>query len=303
MSTLIFAWRALRRAPGFAIAAALTLSIGIGATTAIFTVLNTVLLKPLPYREPDRLAAVWFALPGMGFKNAPQSLASYFTFRKLSRLIDGMAVVDRSSVNFESENGDVKPERVRAGLVSASVFTLLGTTFERGRGFTAEEDSPRGDRVVVISDGLWRRRFGADPSVIGKKTMIDGRQRTIVGVAPADFRFPDALTQLWMPSALDSATAFGGALAHQSFVRLKPGVTIDALQRELNGLLPRTAELYPDLAPGMSMQGFLQQTHASINVNPMRDDVVGSFGSVVWIAVQREFYFYSSRSQTSPVFC
>ncbi|HEY4131700.1 MAG TPA: ABC transporter permease [Gemmatimonadaceae bacterium] len=284
MSTLIFAWRSLRRAPAFAVAAALTLSIGIGATTAIFTVLNTVLLKPLPYREPERLAGVWFALPGMGFNNAPQSLSSYFTFRRLSRLIDGIAVVDRSSANLQSEDGDVKPERVRAGLISASVFTLLGTTFERGRGFTTEEDSPRGDRVVVISDGLWRRRFGADPAAIGKKAMIDGRLRTIVGVAPADFRFPDALTQIWMPSGFDSATAFGGALAHQSFVRLKPGVTVDALQKELNGLMPRIGELYPDLAPGMSMESFFTQSRASINVHPMRDDVVGSFGNVVWIA-------------------
>ena len=284
MSTLTLAGRALRRSPSFAAAAALTLSIGIGATTAIFTVLDTVLLKPLAYPAPERLAGVWFALPGMGFKAAPQSAASYFTFRRFSRLIDGIAVVDRSSVNFESADGTTAPERVRAADVSASVFTLLGAGFERGRGFSADEDTPQGTPVVVLSDGLWRRRFGADPAIVGKAVRIDGRQRTVVGVAPESFRFPDAVTQLWLPIALDSAATFGGSFGHQSFVRLKPGVSLQALQTELNHLTPRIAELYPDIAPGLSTKGFLTGTRASVVIHPMRDDVVGNFGSIVNIA-------------------
>jgi predicted permease len=284
MPTLTLAWRSLRRAPVFALAAALTLSIGIGATTAIFTVLDTVLLKPLPYRDPGRLAGVWFSLPAMGFNAAPQSASSYFTFRRFSHLVDGIAVVDRASVNLESDDAGAKPERLRSALASASVFTLLGTNFERGRGFTADEDSPRGDHVVVISDGLWRRRFGADSRVVGKTVRLDGVARTIVGVAPPDFRFPDAQTQLWVPIGLDSAATFGGAFGHQAFVRLKPGVTTDALQRELNGLLPRIGELYPEIGPGMATAGFLTSTHARIVIHAMRDDVVGAFGNVVWIA-------------------
>ena len=156
MTTLTVAWRALRRAPAFSIAAGLTLAIGIGATTAVFTVFDTILLKPLPFRDADRLAGVWIALPGMGFKAAPQSNSSYFAFRRFARTIEGIGIFDRSAVNFESSSGGTKPERVSAALVSASVFSLLGTSFEKGRGFTPEEDTPRGDHVVVISDGLWR---------------------------------------------------------------------------------------------------------------------------------------------------
>jgi len=284
MTTLMLAWRALRRAPAFSVAAALTLAIGIGATTAVFTVLDTILLKPLPYREPDRLAGAWISLPGMGFRAAPQSTSSYFTFRRLARTIDGIAVFDRSAVNLESSSGEVKPERVRAALASASVFSLLGPTFERGRGFTTEEDVLHGNPVAIISDGLWRRRFGGDAGVIGKTIQVDGEQRTIVGVAPPEFRYPDAQTQLWLPIALDSATPYGGGFAHAGFVRLKPGVSLDAAQRELDQLLPRVAELYPNIVPGMPTAPFLANAHARAQLHPMRDDVVGTFGNVVYIA-------------------
>jgi len=284
MTTLALAARALRRSPSFAVAAALTLAIGVGATAAIFTVLDTVLIKPLPYPQPERLAGVWLALPGMGFKAAPQSDGSYFTFRRFSHSIDGIAVVDRASVNFESGAGAATPERVRAALVSASVFSLLGTSFERGRGFSGEEDTPHGPRVVVLSDGLWRRAFGADPAVVGKTVRIDGEPRTVVGVTPGTFRFPDAVTQLWLPMALDSAETFGGAFGHQTFVRLKPGATIHSLETELNGILPRLVETFPEIGPGFSTRAFLTGVHARVVVHPMRDDVIGTFGSTVDIA-------------------
>ncbi|MFI5230005.1 MAG: ABC transporter permease [Gemmatimonadales bacterium] len=284
MTTLALAARALRRSPSFAAAAALTLAIGIGATTAIFTVLDTVLLKPLPYRDPQQLAGVWIALPGMGFKAAPQSAGSFFTFRRFSRLIEGIAMVDRASVNFEGTAGAAAPERLRAALISASAFNLLGTAFERGRGFTLEEDSPHGRRAVILSDGLWRRSFGADANIVGKTVRIDGTPRTVVGVAPESFRFPDAITQLWLPTELDSVAVFGGAFGHQTFVRLKPGVSIQALQTELNSILPRAADLFPEIGPGLAMKSFLTGARASVVVHPMRDDVIGGFGSIVDIA-------------------
>ncbi|MEP6493829.1 MAG: ABC transporter permease [bacterium] len=284
MQTLMFAWRSLRRAPAFALAAALTLSIGIGSTTAIFTVLDTVLLKPLPYRDAERLAGVWVALPGMGFPLAPQSFASYFTIRRFAKSIEGIAIFDRSSVNVEGSGGDAKPERVRASLVSASTFPLLGVSLMRGRTFSPDEDTPRGNGVVIIGDGLWRRMFGADASVLGKKIQIDGRQREIIGVAPANFHFPDVATQLWLPIAADSTLSVVGFFAHQGFVRLKPGVTIAVAQREMNALVPRISERYPNIAPGMPAAPFLARAHASVAIHPMRDDIVGTFGNVVWIA-------------------
>src|SRR4051812_45351570 len=153
MQTLTHAWRALRRAPAFAIAAALTLSIGIGATTSIFAVLNTILLEPLAYRDPGRLAGVWFALPGMNFNNAPQSASSYFTFRRLSHLIEGMGVVARNSVNLSTDAAaDAGSERVRTAQVSANGFPLLSGTIAIGRAFTHHETGQPG-RAVVLPTG------------------------------------------------------------------------------------------------------------------------------------------------------
>jgi predicted permease len=283
MQTLTHAWRSLWRAPAFAIAAALTLAIGIGSTTSIFAVLNTILLKALPYRDPGRLSGIWFNLPGMNFPRAPQSASSYFTFRRFSREIAGVGVVSPNSVNLEIDGAS--PERVRSANVSASVFPLLGVPLQLGRGFTAEEDAPHGPAVAILSDGLWRRKFGADRSVIGKQIQINGLPTTVVGVTAPTFQYPNAVTQLYTPIALDSTSRYGGVFGYQSFVRLRPGATNESLARELNGLLPRMGELYPDIAPGMSTSAFLRDTHASVYVHPMRDDVVGTFGNVVWIAV------------------
>jgi putative ABC transport system permease protein len=219
----------------------------------------------------------------MGFPRAPQSASSYFTFRRFSRQIEGIGVVTPSSVNLEIDGGSA--ERVRSAGISASVFPLLGVPLQLGRAFTADEDTPRSQAVTVLSDGLWRRKFGADRSVIGKQVRINGVLRTIVGVAAPTFQYPNAVTQLWMPIGFDSTSRYGGPFGVQSFVRLKPGATGESLARELNQLLPRIAELYPDVAPGMATGGFLKDSHAAIFVNPMRDDVVGTFGNVVWIAV------------------
>jgi hypothetical protein len=142
----------------------------------------------------------------MGFKAAPQSVSSYFAFRRASRLIGGMAIVGPTSVNVDSDDDGVKPERIRSAFFTASGFSLLGVRFQQGRGFTADEDAPRGAHVVVISDGLWRRRFGADPHAIGKTLRINGVTSTIVGIAPAEFQYPNAAMQLWQPFALDSTT-------------------------------------------------------------------------------------------------
>lgn len=281
---LKFAFRQLRRTPAFTASMALTLAIGIGATTAVFAVLNSVLFRPLPYRDANRLVGVWWSLPGMGFPRAPQSLATYFAIRRLSSSFDGVAVFDRTAVNVATKAGDEHAERVNAAYTTASVFTLLGTPFVTGRPFTASEDVPNATHVAVISEGFWRRRFGADPHVVGTQVLIDGEAYTIVGVTRASFHFPDDVTEVWTPIQLDSSSAFGGAFGHQAFARLKPGVTPDQAQRELTRLIPRMGELYPNIAPSMPLTSFLQQAHAGIVVRPMRDDIIGSFGSVALIA-------------------
>ncbi|HKV52600.1 MAG TPA: ADOP family duplicated permease, partial [Gemmatimonadaceae bacterium] len=279
-----FALRQLRRTPAFTASMALTLAIGIGATTAVFAVLDSVLLRPLPYRDANRLVGVWWSLPGMGFLRAPQSASTYFAIRRLSHSFDGVAVFDRTAVNVATHAGDEHAERVNAVSATASLFTLLGAPFVVGRPFTTAEDVPNATPVVVIGEGFWRRRFGADPHIVGTQVRIDGQARTIVGVARASFHFPDHVTEVWTPIALDSAAAFGGAFGHQAFARLEPGVTPDDAQRELTRLIPRMGELYPNIAPAMPLTPFLQQAHAGIVVRPMRDDIIGGFGGVAFIA-------------------
>ena len=279
-----FAFRQLRRTPAFTASIAATLAIGIGATTAVFAVLDSVILRPLPYPNADRLVGVWWSLPGMGFPLGPQSLSTYFAIRRLSHSFEGIAAFDRTAVNVANRGGDEHGERLTGAATTASLFSLLGARFIAGRPYTVAEDVPNGTPVVVISEGMWRRRFGADPKVIGKQLLVDGRAHTIVGVVAASFHFPDDVTQLWTPIALDSAAAFGGPFAHQSFALLKPGVTIEQARRELTRLMPRMGELYPDIAPSMRLTDFLSQARAGIVVHPMRDDVVGGFGNIALIA-------------------
>lgn len=279
-----FAWRQLRRTPAFTASIAATLAIGIGATTAVFAVLDSVILRPLPYPNADRLVGVWWSLPGMGFQLGPQSLGTYFAIRRLSTSFEGISVFDRTAVNVASRAGDEHAERLTAATATASLFPLLGARFIAGRPFSAAEDVPNAAPVVVISEGFWRRRFGADPNVIGKQLIVDGEARTIVGITASSFHFPDDATQLWTPIALDSAAAFGGSFEHQAFARLKPGVTVDQARRELTRLVPRMGELYPNIAPSMTLMDFLRQARAGIVLHPMRDDVVGGFGNVAIIA-------------------
>lgn len=279
-----FAARQLRRSPAFTASIAATLAIGIGATTAIFAVLDSVMLQPLPYRDAGRLVGVWWSLPGMGLDIAPQSSGTYVAIHKLATSFEGIAIFDRTAVNLSSAAGDTPPERVTAITCTASLFRLLGTPFRLGRGFGESEDVPGAAPVAVISEAMWRRTFGADPHVIGKRIVIDDSLRTIVGVASDAFHFPDALTQLWLPMGLDTTAAYGGPFAHQAFARLRPGVTPDEARRELTRLIPRVGEISPNFAPSMPTTPFLREVHAGIVVRPMRDDVIGSFGGVATIA-------------------
>jgi len=282
MSSLKLAWRSLRRSPTFTISGVVTLIIGIGASTTVFTVLNAVLFKPLPYPDPDRLAGAWFALPGMHSPQAPQNIATFFAYKRFARSIEGIAAFQPVSVNVVVR-ANAPPERLRAAGVTASTFSLLGISLELGRGFTEAEDAPHGEPVAIIGDGLWRRRFGADPAIVGRRIQIDGRGSMIVGVLPPDFHFPDATIELWRPLALDPSSSFSGPFSLQSFVRLRRGVAIATAERELNDLLPRAAELIPMVTPGATTASLLAQSSARAFLRPMRDDVIGSSATMLWI--------------------
>ena len=188
MDTLLqdirYAARSLRRSPGFTIVAVLTLALGIGANAAIFSVVNGVLLRPLAYANPDQLVMVWGHNENIG--NETASLPDFKDWRERNTVFESMAAV--ANTRFDV-TGDGEPERVDAALTTANFFHVLGVTPALGRAFNAEEEASGRDRVVVLSHGFWERRFGARADAVGRSITLSGIPYTVIGVAPAGFRF------------------------------------------------------------------------------------------------------------------
>ena len=278
-----YAWRSLRRTPVFTTAAVLTLAIGVGAATAIFAVVDGILLRPLPYGNPERLVGAWHDLPPLSLKHTEQTSGTYFTYKRFAKTITGIAAYDEGSANVADPSGNSEPRRLSAGFISADIVPLLEVPPILGRSFTAEEDLPKGPAAVMISEGLWRSRFGADPRIIGRTLDVSGVSREIVGVMPESFRFPSARTELWLPLALDPAEPFPGGFNYDAVARLRPGVSIADAQRDFRSVLPRVVDVSPMMAPGVTTQMLLDQAQPQPLITPMRDDVVGGIAGTLWV--------------------
>ena len=198
------AWKRLRRAPGLALLCLFTLAVGVGATTAVFSLVDAVLLNPLPYPRAERLVGLWHTAPGLDLDRLPQSTATYLFYQERSRALADLALYRETQVNLTG--GDV-PERAPAAAVTASLLRTLAVEPRLGRAFLPEEERPGAPPAVLLSDGIWRRRFGADPAIVGKKVRINGLETEVAGVMRADFDFPNPETELWIPLTIDAATA------------------------------------------------------------------------------------------------
>ena len=239
LQDLRYALRTLRWNRGFAIVAIMTLALGIGATSAIFSVVDAVLLRPLPYPEPDRLVVVWGSHPQIGLEVA--SLPDFIDWRAQSESFAGMAAVAEQNFNL---TGEGEAERIRGALVSADFFDVMGVNAVLGRTPLAEEDEPGVDRVVVLSHRLWQGRFGGDPSIVGRTIRMQGRTYPVVGIAPLGFEYPSE-TELWLPLALD-ASRFGRRGDFLFVVgRLNDGVSLESAQAEMTAIASRLEEEYP----------------------------------------------------------
>jgi putative ABC transport system permease protein len=230
-----YAVRTLRRNPGFAATVVLTLGLGIGATTAIFTVVNAVLLRPLPYPEPDRLVYIAISFGDRG-DHAFSYTQDYAAWKSHSRTLSQIAGYMTFQANF---TGGGEAERITGGYATASLFPLLGVQPAMGRTFRPEEDRPGGPPVAILSHAFWKRRFGGDPSVIGKAVTLDASTYTVVGVLPAAFLIPDRHEsdhELWVPFAM-SETGKAKEIMLQVIGRLKPGIGINAARSELEPLM------------------------------------------------------------------
>jgi putative ABC transport system permease protein len=235
----------LRRNPGFACVAVLTLSLGIGANTAIFSVVNAVFLKPLPYPDPQRL--VW--ITGVIFETELIGAADYIHFQERSKTFDHLAAFSSSGQIYLTGRGE--PERLDLVEVTTTLFPALGVAPQLGRAFTPEEDRPGGPPVVILSHALWQRRFGGDPSIIGQSVTLNGRDRQVIGVMPPDFKFIQKADVL-LPRALDVQEALrndreeGGLRALGNIIgRLKPGFSLEQGQSELNSILQHLKQENP----------------------------------------------------------
>ncbi len=240
MQDLRYALRQLARRPGFAAVLVLTLALGIGANTAVFSVVDGVLLRPLPYPEPDRLAVVWTQFPTQHLMEFPASWPEYTDYRTQSRSFSQLAAWVRVE---RTVTGDQDPERLDVVAASWELFPVLGVQPTLGRVYGEHEDVQGNDGFVVLSHGLWERRYGSDPSVIGKTIEMDGHPREVLGVMPTGFAFPDAGVQAWIPVGVDPADPpFRGDHFASLVGRLATGVTMAQASDELEALMASWGE-------------------------------------------------------------
>jgi putative ABC transport system permease protein len=275
--------RMLRKNAGFATVAILTLALGIGANTAIFSVIHGVLLSPLPYNDPDRIVLVLESNPTRGFPQFSVSPPNYMDWKKDSTSFEQIASIARGDFNY---TGGAEPERISGARVASSFFAVMGATPAMGRTFLPEDDVMGKAGVVVLSYGLWTRRFGRDPLVLGKSLTLDGQSYRVVGVMQEGFQFPRGV-DLWLPSEFDADALGPGARgAHylRVMARLKPGVSMDKAQSEMVAISKRLEQQYPKTNTGWSAK-LLSLNEATVgNVRPTLLVLFGAVGFLLLIA-------------------
>ena len=269
--------RRLGRTPLFTIITLITLAAGVGANTVIFSVLEGVLLKPLPYPHPEELIGVWHTAPGIGIPNLNMAPSIYFIDREQNTTFQDIGGYDSDSL---SVTGAGEPEQVRGLDVTDGTLPLLGVKPALGRLFTREDDSPGTPETVLLSYGYWRQKFGGATSVIGRSIIVDGKSRQIIGVLPQGFHFlDDEDTSLVIPFQWDRNKMKLGNFSYQALARLKPGVTMAQASADMARLLPITTRSFP--APeGFSVKLF-EQAKIAPSLRPLKQDVVGDVGKVL----------------------
>jgi len=261
-----FGWRSLRRAPGFAVTAMLTLALGIGANAAIFSVVNAVVLRPLPYARPHELVTM-----RGGIRSAGEFLALRERLRSFSQVA---AYVGQTHPIDDGREA----RRLEGAAITTNLLPTLGVSPIIGRGFTEDEGRHGNNAVLILSHGLWQRQFGGAHDVIGKRILVEGVPNTVIGVMPADFQFPSKDVQYWQPYGFNPANlGYHWAVGGKTFIaRLAPGVTRSQAQRELGEVWPTLRKLNPLWQPGPDYA-------REATVTPLQDHVVGSARELLWI--------------------
>jgi putative ABC transport system permease protein len=263
---LRYGLRMLLKNPGFTTIAVLTLALGIGANTAIFSVVNVVLLRPLPYAEPERLVWLWDTQPQL--PTAPASLPDFLDWKEQNRSFEQLAAFQSGNMFLDTGDGT---RDTQVGLVTPETFALFRANPILGRAFTAEETLPGRSRVVVLGHAMWQSRFGADPNALGRTVELSGAAYKVIGVMPAGFSFPNQ-SELWRPLPIDPAKLDRGPHYLRVIGRLKPGVTPAQAQAEMTAIAARLAQQYPEKIAGHG-----------VKLEPLRDVILGDIGPALFI--------------------
>jgi predicted permease len=241
-------------------------------------VVNGVLLKPLPFPEPDKLVAVWHTAPGLNLKELNVSPSTYFTYREEGRTVQDVGLWQNESVSI---TGIAEPERVPSLVLSDGLLPLLGVQPVLGRWFSRRDDSPGSPETAMLVYGYWQRRFGGDPGVIGRRIMVDGRAREVIGVMPQRFQFMNLNPSVILPFQLDRNKVHMGNFSFQAVARLKPGVTVAQANTDVARMLPMMQGRFP-MPPGMNYKMF-EDARIGPNVRLLKQDVIGDAGKVLWV--------------------
>jgi predicted permease len=275
------AGRTLRRAPVFTVTCVLTLGLGIGAATVAFAALDGILLKPLPYPDPDRLVNVAHRAPGLNIPgDVEMTAAQFFTYREQNRTLEQFGVWGHYTATVTEAEG---LREIPAVMVSQGTLDALGAAPAIGRWFSREDDRPQAPDTVILTHAYWQHHFGGQSSILGRSLTIDGRPRTIIGIMPPGFRFVAERIDLILPYRFDRSKVEIRQFNYLGIARLKPGVTIEQANADLARLLPVVYDSWP-LAPGLT-RALIENARIAPAVHPLKQDVVGDVGRVLWIVM------------------
>jgi predicted permease len=278
-----YSLRTLRKSPGFTGVAVLTLAVGIGATIAIFSVLDGVVLKPLPYPQPEQLVGVEITPLALDPSLRGMAPEDYFVFRDQSRTFQDIGIYAETDTDRDvNVTGFAEPERVQALDVTHSVLSVLAVPPMLGRIFAPSDDLPGAPRTAVLTYSYWQRKFSADPSAVGKTMIVDGMAREIIGVLPRNFRFLDMQDlALILPLQLDRNKTYLANFSYFGIARVKRGSTLTEASADVARMLPITLQAFPP-PPGLSLDS-LQKAHMVPSLLPLKQEVVGNIGLLLWV--------------------
>jgi putative ABC transport system permease protein len=279
MRNLRHACHVLARSPGFALTTILTLAIGIGATTAIFSVVNGILIKPLPFPESDRLIALRHQAPAEGAYDQPASAALYFTYAENNETFESVTLWS-SGMAGVTGGGD-PPEEVRQLQATHEFLSTLRIQPVLGRGFTQADGAEGGPDTVILSHPYWQRRFGGNQNVIGRSLVVDGEPREIVGILPQGFRFLQEAADILVPWKLSRQFSFIPSIGPQGIARLRDGVTLERAEADARRMMPILFESFP-FVPGFD-RARLERMQFGPSFRPLKDDIIGDLDEVLWV--------------------